>query len=100
MPDFRTALDGVSKSHSEFLMVGRRWDIEISEPWDFTQADWDRQLRSLALLKGKQQGPGWVDYFCFSAKPLLPKDAPFGNWPLLVGPVASLEGEESWCRCG
>ena len=56
-PDFEQALEIVAKAHTEFLMVGRRWDTDITEPWDFTQPDWARRLRSLALLTGKQNGP-------------------------------------------
>jgi len=66
MADFGAALGRVSKAHSRFLMIGRRWDVDITEPWDFTQSDSDGQLRSLAVLKGKQKGPDWIDYFCFS----------------------------------
>jgi len=66
MSDFSRALELVSSSHSRFLMIGRRWDTDVTEPWDFSQSDWDRRLRSLALLQGKQKGPSWVDYFCFS----------------------------------
>lgn len=64
--DFRMALEVTSKSYLKFLMVGRRWDTNIAGPWDFNQAEWDRRLRSLALLTGKRNGPSWTDYFCFS----------------------------------
>jgi hypothetical protein len=47
-------------------MIGRRWDTDINELWDFSQPDWEGQLRSLALLEGKRSGPSWIDYFCFS----------------------------------
>src|SRR5208283_2782800 len=78
--DFRAAIELVSTIHSKFLMIGRRWDTNITEPWDFNQADWDRQLRSLALLKGKRNGPSWVDYFCFS------RDLYYGKMlPFLIG---------------
>src|SRR5437588_831062 len=66
MSDFRSAFELTSKMISRFLMIGRRWDTNITEPWDFELACWEHQLRSLALLKGKQNGPSWVDYFCFS----------------------------------
>ncbi|MGB2676654.1 MAG: hypothetical protein WAN12_06175 [Candidatus Acidiferrum sp.] len=78
--DFRAALELTSGTHSKFLMIGRRWDTNITEPWDFGQPDWDHQLRSLALLSGKQNGPSWVDYFCFS------RDLFYGEMrPFLVG---------------
>jgi hypothetical protein len=52
--DFRTALELTSRTYSEFLIIGRRWDTNIREPWDFGHANWDHQLRSLALRRGKQ----------------------------------------------
>ncbi len=65
-PNLCEALKVASEAHNEFLMIGRRWDTEITEPWDFQQPGWHQQLRLLALLKGKRNGPSWVDYFCFS----------------------------------
>jgi hypothetical protein len=75
--DFRTALEVTSKAHLEFLMIGRRWDTNITEPWDFNQPEWDRHLRSLALLTGKRNGASWVDYFCFSRNLYYGKMPPF-----------------------
>jgi hypothetical protein len=78
--DFCAALELTAKAHSKFLMIGRRWDTNITELWDFHRADWERQLRSLALLKGKKNGPSWVDYFCFS------RDLYYGKMPpFLIG---------------
>jgi hypothetical protein len=64
--DFHVALELTSKNHSKFLMIGRRWDTDITGLWNFDEADWAHRLRSLALLSGRQNGPSWVDYFCFS----------------------------------
>ena len=38
--DFRAALEVISKTYSRFLMIGRRWDTNITEPWDFNQPGW------------------------------------------------------------
>ena len=75
--DFRAALEVTAKTYNEFLMIGRRWDTNITEPWDFGQADWDHRLRSLALVSGKQNGPSWTDYFCFSCNLYYKKMPPF-----------------------
>ena len=64
--DFRAALELTCRTYREFLMIGRRWDTNIMQPWDFGQPDWDHRIRSLALHRGKRNGPNWVDYFCFS----------------------------------
>ncbi len=78
--DFRAAVELTSKTYRQFLMIGRRWDTNITEPWDFGQTDWDHRLQSLALLSGKQNGPSWVDYFCFS------RDLYYGKMPpFLIG---------------
>jgi hypothetical protein len=66
MEDFRRALERVKAAHSQFLMVGRRWDLEMAEPCDFTQANWRSQLQALALMRGVQRTPEWIDYFAFS----------------------------------
>jgi hypothetical protein len=58
-------------------MIGRRWDTNINEPWNFSQPDWETHLRSLALLKGKKNGPSWIDYFCFSRNLFYGKMPPF-----------------------
>lgn len=78
--DLIEALKLASKTHSQFLMVGRRWDTDITQPLDFDQPDWGERLRSFAMLKGKQNGPSWVDYFCFS-RDLYYRQMP----PFLVG---------------
>ena len=77
MGDFLEGLRLVSRAHTSFLMIGRRWNTDITEPWDFSQPDWAQRLRSLALLKGKQNGPSWVDYFCFSRDLYYEKMPPF-----------------------
>jgi hypothetical protein len=78
--DFWSALKVISKRHSHFLMIGRRWDTNINELWNFSQPDWEGQLRSLVLLRGKQSGPSWIDYFCFS------RDLFYGKMPsFLIG---------------
>ena len=66
MEDFRAALERVKAAHKRFLMVGRRWDTEVSEPYSFGQEDWQAQLRALALRCGTRRTPEWIDYFAFS----------------------------------
>jgi len=78
--DFRAAVELTFRTYPQFLMIGRRWDTDITELWDFEEVDWDLQLRSLAQLKGKQNGPSWTDYFCFS------RDLYYGKMPpFLIG---------------
>ena len=66
MDDFRRAIERIRAAHKEFLMVGRRWDMEVCEPHDFSQANWRTQMHALAALRGMQRSEEWVDYFAFS----------------------------------
>jgi hypothetical protein len=49
-----------------FLMVGQRWDTEITEAIDFSQPDWEERAVELARAKGKPMGSWFADYFVFS----------------------------------
>jgi hypothetical protein len=65
MEDFQRALERVKAGHSQFLMLGRRWDTEMPELCDFNRANWRSQLQALALMRGVQRTPEWIDYFAF-----------------------------------
>src|SRR5580658_5955420 len=63
--EFCAALERVRASHVRFLMVGRRWDTNVTQPMDFADVDWGMRVKRLAREQGEQQ-PGWsVDYFAF-----------------------------------
>jgi hypothetical protein len=82
MDDFLRALKRVREKHMKFLMVGRRWDIEMPEPVDYLQASWRSRLQGVALMRGVQRSEEWIDYFAFS-KSLYGASVP----PLVVGRV-------------
>src|SRR5260370_42377411 len=67
MQGFCHALARVKAAHSKFVMIGRRWDTEFNEPYDFERRDWQTRLRGHALHKGKERTPDWIDYFAFTA---------------------------------
>jgi hypothetical protein len=65
LPEFCGALKRVADAHEQFLMVGRRWDTDITEAIDFDVPDWSRTSEAFAKERGVQQ-PGYsVDYFAF-----------------------------------
>jgi hypothetical protein len=64
--DFRQSVERVLAVRSAFLIVGRRWDTEITRPRDFANPDWRKQIRNFALLTGRRRTPDWVDYFVFT----------------------------------
>jgi hypothetical protein len=65
LSDYWSALQRVASVHTQFLMIGRRWDTDISKPLDFSLPDWEERLRYFAREKGAQQPPVSVDYFTF-----------------------------------
>ena len=65
MEDFRRAVQQVATAREKFLMVGRRWDVNIASGYDFERADWQAGLRRLAMRSARQRGPEWIDYFVF-----------------------------------
>ncbi len=81
MQDFRRAVERVRAAHKQFLMVGRRWDADVTVPLAFdgppVQApkrqapDWQARvlqvcLRDLALRCGCRRTAEWIDYFVFT----------------------------------
>lgn len=64
--DFCRAVERVKAALPEFLMVGRRWDTGISEPIDFSAADWAAEARRRALEENRQRDAWYIDYFVFS----------------------------------
>src|SRR6185437_15708730 len=64
--DFMESVDRVSRWRPKFMMVGRRWDVDIREPWNFSRLDSAQQLRDKALHFGKQRPAKAIDYFAFT----------------------------------
>jgi hypothetical protein len=54
----------VAGSAGHFLVVGQRWDIDITSPLDFA-AGWQERLRVQAHRQGKLHPPQGSDYFIF-----------------------------------
>jgi len=63
--DFLGAVGHVSAWKDKFLIVGRRRDVDINEPWNFVQSDWEQKLREYVLEHGRLLGEHAVDYFVF-----------------------------------
>src|SRR5215469_4486158 len=49
---FARAFQNVRAKFEKFLMVGRRWDLDITQPLDFSHADWQKLLVDSARHKG------------------------------------------------
>jgi hypothetical protein len=75
LSDYGKALERVAAKHDKFLMVGRRWGVDVTEPIDFLASGWQKGLRDLALTRGEHETPASVDYFTFT-KGLFPNIPP------------------------
>ena len=78
LDDFVQALQSVIETYNNFLVVGRRWDLEITSPLMYSN-DWQEKLRFLVREKGTLHGASGIDFLVFP-KGIL-KDIP----PLVVG---------------
>lgn len=87
--DFLAASVKLSQLHARSLMVGRRCDVDITQPWDFSTPDWGQRLRAMARERGKLRPPQWIDFFVFPRGLLREQVPPFAvgrpgydNWLL------------------
>jgi hypothetical protein len=64
--DFLHAIERATTSSKRFLMVGRRWDSDISAPIDFSDSGWEEKLREFVMREGVQRLYYNIDYFAFS----------------------------------
>ena len=60
----------------QFLMVGRRWDLDPQWVPELSEPDWESQLRIRVAEKGCLRLPDAIDYFVFSRN-LWPAIPPF-----------------------
>jgi len=66
MSDFVDAIQIVRKGMRRFLIVGQRWNADISEPLNFKNSDWEEQLKAHIMECGQLYGLYGMDYFAFS----------------------------------
>lgn len=81
--DFTIALQQVAANFPQFLMVGRRWNLDLTTPIEFTNPNWEEHLRFLTLETGLLNSIYGMDYFVFP-RPLFCDLPPFavgrGGW--------------------
>src|ERR1700746_416353 len=66
LDDFSTTVEKIARFHSPLLMVGRRTDLDITQPIDFSNSAWESRLREEARASGLLRIPTLIDYFAFS----------------------------------
>ncbi len=75
--DFLDASTRLAQMKERSLMVGRRCDVNITEPLDFSQPEWAARVRSRARDTGKLRPAQWIDYFVFPRGLLYQQVPPF-----------------------
>jgi hypothetical protein len=63
-PDFVATARKVAALSQKFLLVGQRWDLEVTRNLDFGPG-WDQRLRDDLQRRGRQHAPAGSDYFIF-----------------------------------
>ncbi|MEQ8232064.1 MAG: hypothetical protein RKL32_10170, partial [Gammaproteobacteria bacterium] len=64
--EFPRALHDVARRFRAFVMIGRRTDLDLAHPIDFSAAAWDADIRSRATAAGTLSAATALDYFAFS----------------------------------
>jgi hypothetical protein len=59
----------------DFLMVGRRWNVDIADAWDFSDPQWGKKLLTFTHDSGTLYQHDAIDYFVF------PRDSELINLP-------------------
>src|ERR1700747_1745404 len=65
MMDFWRAFQRETSRCVPFLMIGRRWDTDITEPIDFSDEAWESKVRKAALGANVLQATHFIDFFVF-----------------------------------
>jgi hypothetical protein len=65
MSDFMEAVRQVVWRKRRFLMVGRRWDLDVKESLNLQQMSWEAQFRSRVAQHGQLHPLFGIDYFVF-----------------------------------
>lgn len=66
--DFMAAVRTVVDSFEQFLMVGRRWNLNIADLLDFGVYNWQAKLNELIQAEGELHPATGIDYFVFTKK--------------------------------
>jgi hypothetical protein len=62
---FLRAIMALLSRHEPFLMIGRRWDVDVTQRLDFSQPSWQEDIVQRARQEGFQRLHYNIDYFAF-----------------------------------
>lgn len=63
MQDFTEAIRKIELS--PFLMIGRRWDLDLDRELNISNRYWQSELKDMVRIEGKLHGLSGIDYFVF-----------------------------------
>ena len=64
LPDFLAVTRQVAAQQEQFLVVGQRWDLDVSQFLNF-EGDWAADLRARTYREGELHRPAGSDYFIY-----------------------------------
>jgi hypothetical protein len=64
LPGFLSAARDVSHQADDFLVIGQRWDLDVTQLLDFSDG-WETRLEMDVKEHGRQHPPAGSDYFLF-----------------------------------
>jgi len=64
LPEIVTAARQVAAQAEKFLLIGQRWDMDITQALDFSPG-WDARLKEDSQQRGRLHLPSGSDYFVF-----------------------------------
>jgi hypothetical protein len=85
MSDFLDGVKTVSESMKEFLLCGRRWNLDVVRPLDFSEG-WEEKLKQQVKISGTLEEAWAIDYFVYSSNigndmpPFIIGRAGWDNW--------------------
>jgi len=84
--DFLDAVTTVRGELKRFLLVGQRWDLDVSEPMNLDDPDWLAALRRRVERSGSLHAVSALDYFVFTK----------GLWPEIPGLALGRTAWDNW----
>ena len=90
LPESVMVVNSIHQQENEFLLVGKRWDLNISREIDF-KMDWAAELEAKLEIEGKLRAPTAMDYFAFprhqyqNIPPFAIGRAGWDNWMIYYG---------------
>jgi len=64
LPDFVEGARKAAENYEKFLIMGQRWDLDVTEPIDFSEG-WQTRLWQQVQTRGKRHRRVGSDYFIF-----------------------------------